>query len=134
MTELFLIDPEPSTDTQRFVRSHPRTWSQQTLCQQFPWLKSLSIDLDFLDAAGMATVAWVKFKPNPTNATLQTCFAMHGYVLTQFDFDLEQLLQHAFATDQRIIRGELTRRQANEDPQGTEAGPATIRYRVMLEF
>src|SRR5258705_422338 len=109
MIELFPVVPE-ETNTQRFVRSHPPTWSRQTLAEQFPWLKSVSIDLDFLDSSGMATVAWVKFKPSVEKATLQTCFAMHGYVLNEFDFDLEQILGQAFATNQRIIR---------------EAGPAT---------
>ena len=82
----------------------------------------------------MAPVAWLKFKPNLAKASCKSCVALHNSVLAHFDFNLDQVIREALEKNQRVVRGELCRRDRKDNHCGTADDPAVIRFRIVLDY
>ena len=78
-----------------------------SLSQKFPSLKSLQVDLEFLDPAGVDRLGCMKYKPNLAHATSVFWFGNPSPQPSGHGFDLDGELSGAIAAQRTVISGQL---------------------------
>ena len=112
-----------------------RAQSSASLAAQFPQLKSLRVDLTYVNTDGIGQNNEIKYTVNLANAKSVFRFDCANSECVGGDFDLSQVLANAYAEHRTTAVGE-TRCQgwANKNTIGTVHCESVLRYKLSLGY
>lgn len=109
-----------------------------SLSQRFPWLKSVVVDLEFFDAAGVNLLSFMQYKPNLMQAT--SVFPFGGRSADESLSELEATRQvcEAIQARRNSVSGEWPHCRAVEGSGVSSPDPLkqvnVLRFRLTLDY
>jgi hypothetical protein len=127
--------PRISAHAEYRQREEQRVKDSITLAEKFPKLKSLSVELTYVDHADCARGSKMKYKPNLENARSVFRFNCSNTGCVGGDFDLSTQLATAIGARRTLATGEM-RCQGWRDTNsvGTEHCHNILRYKLSLGY
>lgn len=117
------------------LRQSLRAKDSVSLAEKFPQLKSLTVDLEHVDAESFARNSGLKYKVNVEHAKSAFCFVCPSGECVGGDFDLSEVLGTAVAGRRKVAAGEM-RCQGWHRKGNMERAPCQIllRYKLSLQY
>ena len=120
-------------------KPRPHTGGQTpSLSQRFPWLRSVVVDLEFFDAAGVNLLSFMQYKPNLAQAT--SIFPFGGYSADERLSELEATRQvwDAIQARRTVVSGEWPRPRLLSNAEDFQKDPLNainiLRFRLTLDY
>jgi len=112
-----------------------RTQDSASVADKFPQLRSLRVDLTYVNTDGLSENNEIKYTVNLANAKSVFRFDCLNRECVGGDFDLSQVLTNAYAEHRTTVVGE-TRCQgwANKNTIGTVRCQNILRYKLSLGY
>jgi hypothetical protein len=106
------------------------------LDQKFPELKSLTVCLEYFDAAGLRRDGGMKVKPNLANAKSALYFNCRAGECIGGDYDLSEELSRAVAAKSKTVTGEKHCQGVRHSAKAKEGVPCRnlLRYELRLGY
>jgi hypothetical protein len=128
--------PRKSNPRQEYrLKQRARIEASPVMAKEFPRLKSLSVMLEYFDAAGITKNGELKCKLNVELARSALWFACPGVECAYGDFDLSGALAEAVKGRRKVVTGELrcqgTRKRGDRE---VVACGTLLRYRLNLNY
>lgn len=113
-----------------------RIKDSRSLNQEYPKLKSLKIDLEYLDPQSLARNGGMKYKANLEHAKSMFCFNCPSSECVGGDFDLSAELARAITAKLKIISGEKQCQGVRHNRERKEKIPCQniLRYKLSLSY
>jgi hypothetical protein len=131
----YMHAPRRSLKQEYRLKRRERVEASPLISVDFPCLKTLSVTLEFFDAAGSVRQGEMKCRLNVKHAKSALWFACHDGECVCGDFDLSEALAKAVGARRRAATGELrcqgTRKRGNQLP---EACGRVLRYKLALNY
>src|SRR2546423_8898652 len=107
-----------------------------TLAKKFPKLKSLRVDLEFFDSAGITRNGGMKYKANLDHAKSVFCFNCVSGECVGGDFDLSEELIKAITSKRKTVSGELRCQGVRHNKVRKDQAPcqSILRYKLSLGY
>ncbi len=112
-----------------------RTQNSPSLAAQFPQLKSLRVDLTYVNTDGIGQNNEIRYTVNLANAKSVFRFDCPNNECVGGDFDLSQVLANAYAEHRATVVGEThCQGWANKNTIGTVRCQNVLRYTLSLGY
>jgi hypothetical protein len=107
-----------------------------SLAQKFPTLKSLTVDLEYFDPAGLTRNGGMKYKANLEHAKSIFYFNCASGECVGGDYDLSDRLSKAIAGKRKIVTGEIRCAGIRHNKERKDRAPCQnlLRYKLTLGY
>jgi len=117
------------------LRQIQRINSSASLAERFPQLKSLKVELTYLDSDGLSKTGEVRYKVNVEHAKSVFSFVCQSAECLGGDFDLSDALAGAVAKRRKIVEGEIRCRGTRvKSWEGERPCHNLLRYKLTLGY
>jgi hypothetical protein len=108
----------------------------ESLAAKFPRLKSMTVSLEYFDAAGLTRNGGMKFKPNLEKAKAIVWFNCPNGECAGGDFDLSKELSRAISAKRPVLEGEMRCQGVRHNREKKEKTPCRnlLKYHFRLAY
>jgi hypothetical protein len=107
-----------------------------SLTEKYPKLKSLRVDLIYLDATGRTQNGGMKYKANLEHAKSRFCFNCTHADCVGGDYDLSEELSKGISKKLKLVEGELRCQGVRHNKERKSQAPcqSILRYKLTLGY
>lgn len=127
--------PKTSPRNEYLLQQNLRVEASPTLAEEFPELKSMTVDLGFYNAEGRSRRSRIKYKVNVNHARTIFRVGCENPECVRGDFDLSDVVAQAVANQSPSVSGELAcRGWRNRTTVDVIPCGRVLRYRISLAY